>query len=196
VDHRLLLPQYRRAPLVAGRLELVALDLFDPRPERAGEAVLGRVSAAAAWSGDGARALVAASDGSLVAVEPGRSTPVPTGAARGLHPSVHPEGAAIFLGGWLLRPDGTPLAELVRGGFDATGEWSPDGARLAVLADGRLFVFATGALPPPDPAAPGRRARARDAVWRIGTLSTQGLLRPEVYRERRDRQRALAREES
>jgi hypothetical protein len=196
LDHRLLLPQYRKAPIGPGRLELLVLDVFDPRPEPAGEIVLGRASASAAWLGDGARALVAASDGALVAVEPGQRTPVPTGAARGLHPSVHPGGAAVFLGGWLLRPDGTPLVELVRGAFEATAEWSPTGERLAVIAGGRLLVFAAGALASPDPAASARRARSRDAVWRLGTLSTEGLLRPEVYRERRDRQRALAREES
>ncbi|HEX9240884.1 MAG TPA: hypothetical protein VF875_00445 [Anaeromyxobacter sp.] len=197
IDHHLLLPQYRRAPARrSGNVELVSLDLFDPRPDLAGTLDLARGTALAAWSPDGARAVVAASDGELAVVERGEIAAVPTGPVRGLHPSWHPGGAAIFLGGWLVRPDGAPLEELVRGALDATGEWSPSGDRLAVVAGGRVFVFAVSTVAPPDAAAAQRRARARDSVWRLGTLSTQGLVGPDVYRERRDRQRARAQEKS
>jgi hypothetical protein len=196
LDHRLLLPQYRKPPQFPGRIELVALDLFDPQPEPVAALDLGRGSTVAAWSPDGRRAVVAAADGTLVAVERGRSSAVPTGPARGLHPSWHPGGGAIFLGGWLVGPDGAPLRELVRGAVDAIGEWSPSGDRVAVVAGGRLLVFAVSEVAPPDAAAARRRAGARDSVWRLGTLSSEGLLGLGVYREGRDRQRARAQEGS
>ncbi len=188
IDHSLVLPQFRKPPLFPPYVALVGLDPFDAGAEEIGRVDLGRWTATVTWSPDGRRAALSAADGTLRILRRGRrEVDVPVGPARGLHPSWQPRGDVLFLGGSLVTPAGEPIRKLVDRAADAMGFWSAAGDRLAVVAGGRLFVFGDLPLPPADADAERRRSAARAASWELGSLRSQGLLAPGVYRERRDR---------
>jgi hypothetical protein len=190
VDHGIVVPEFRKPPMYAPYLELVQLDPFDGGRVELARAELGLWSADASWSPDGRRLAVAGADGRLRVLEPGGELRIARGPVRGLHPSFSPREEVVFLGGWLATPDGEPIRELLPRAAGALGVWSPDGARLAVLEGGRLFVFdrVTSAAAPPE------RARLSEALWELGSLRREGLLEERPYRERRDRLRREARE--
>ncbi len=187
IDHRIALAQLRKAPLFPPYLAVVVLDPFDGEAEDVAKVELGRWTATTTWAPDGRRAALAAQDGTLRIVERGRQVEAPPGAARGLHPSWHPGADVLFFGGWLVTPEATPIRKLVDRAADATGFWSPAGDRLAVTVAGRLFVFGDLSIPPPDAETERRRRAARASSWELGSLRSEGLLAPAIYRERRDR---------
>lgn len=191
VDHGLLLPQYRKDPMFPPHVRLALLDPFHPEPRPAGRIEGPGLSAAASWAPDGRRAAIASADGALHVLSGDGALARAPGPARGLRPAWHPAADAIFLGGWLVDPAGTPLRRLVSNAPGSLGEWSPTGDRLAVVAGGRLLLFGDLALPAPPPEAERRRARAREALWELGTLRAEQLVAPAVYLERRDRLRTL-----
>jgi len=195
VDHGLLLPEFHKAPLFPAYLSLVGLDPFDRDPGEIAHVELGRWTATVSWSPDGRRAALSAGDGTLRIVERGvRDLEAPAGPARGVHPSWHPRTDVLFLGGSLVTPAGAPIRKLLEQAENARGFWSPEGDRLAVAVGGRLFVFERLALPAPDADADRRRRAASEASWELGVLRSQGLVAPEVYRERRARLRERAAE--
>jgi hypothetical protein len=187
LDHTLLLATYRKPPVFAGYVQVLAIDPLDPVPEEVGRFESGGWNATATWSGEGDRAAVAAADGSLRVVRRGGAMEVAPGPVRGLHPSWSPRGDLIFLGGWLATPAAEPVRQLVDRAEGSMGFWSPAGDRLAVVASGRLFVFGDLPLPPADEAAERRRAAVRAGLWELGALRASGLISPAVHRERRDR---------
>ena len=196
LDHGLLLPQFQKPPLFAGYVAFVALDPFDGGdPAEIARVELGRWTATVTWSPDGRRAALSAGDGTLRIVEPGvRDLVAPAGTARGVHPSWHPRTDVLFLGGSLVTPAGAPIRKLLEQAENAMGFWSPEGDRLAVTVGGRLFVFERLGFPAPDADADRWRRAAREASWELGVLRSQGLVAPEVFRERRARLRERAAE--
>ncbi len=189
IDHSLLLPQFRKPPMFPPHVQIVGLDPFDAQPLEIARIELGLWTATVTWSPDGRRAAFSAADGTLRILERDSDVKAPTGAGRGLHPSWRPGGDVLFLGGWLVTPDAAPLRKLLDRAPDALGFWSPAGDRLAVAVGGKLFVFGDLSLPPTDADGERRRGAARAASWELGSLRSQGLLAPEVYRERRGRLR-------
>lgn len=185
VDGELVLPVFHKPPLFEPELRLLAVDPFDPAPAERARAEVGLWTADASWSPDGERLAFAAADGSLRLLRRSGGLEAPRGPARGRHPSWSPRGDVLFLGGWLVTPGGEPVRELLRDAAGATGVWSPDGSRLAVLDAGRLFVLGgVGGAPPADLRA--RRDEAHRAFWRAGELRREGLVDRGPYQRRRE----------
>jgi hypothetical protein len=185
VDHRLVVPVFHKPPIFSPHLRFVSIDPFDPAPVELGRVEAGLWTAAASWAPDGRRLAFAAADGSLRLLHLDGRIEAPAGPARGRHPSFGPRDDVLFLGGWLVTARGEPLRQLLAGAPGASGLWSPDGHRLAVVDGGRIFVFGgLGGAAPAEAAA--RRERAREALWRLGELRRAELLERRPYRQQRE----------
>ena len=59
----------------------------------------------------------------------------------GLYPSWNPRGGRIYLGGSVIDADGSDSEEIFAGCHESLAEWSPDGTKLAVAAENRLWLL-------------------------------------------------------
>ncbi|MDH4163461.1 MAG: hypothetical protein OEW15_12335 [Nitrospirota bacterium] len=97
--------------------------------------------ASAGWSPDGTRVALADGNGRLELQTLRNDDATPVAAPAGLYPSWNPRGSIIYLGGSLVRTDGSGGEPLLSHSPRSIGSWSPDGTRLAVATDGRLLLF-------------------------------------------------------
>jgi len=194
VDHGVVVPELHEPPLFKSHLRFLSVDPFDPEPVELCRVEVGLASVSTSWAPEGRRLAFAAADGSLRVLDlDRRRVEAPAGAVRGRHPSWNPRRDVLFVGGWLASPSGAPLRELVAGGRDSIGIWSPDGRRLAVLDGGKLFVLDGVGGDGTGTSAAGR-VQASEALWVLGSLRREGLVERRPYRERRERLRKEATE--
>jgi WD40 repeat protein len=148
-----------------------------------------RFSIPSSWSPDGSRLAVTDDKGLLIIIDldkPENLLPVSPDIS-GRYPAWNPLGSQIYLGGWLLRSDGSVLEQIVSDAFDSIGVWSPDGTRLAVIAGTNLLYF-NGFSPSfsgRDIAVSEGKDNIRDKLRLIKKLLKDGLISDEEFKARR-----------
>ena len=148
-----------------------------------------RFSIPSSWSPDGSRLAITDDKGLLIILDmdkPENMLPVNQDIG-GRYPAWNPHGSQIYLGGWLLRSDGSVLGQVVSDAFDSIGIWSPDGTRLAVITGTDLLYFDGFS-----PSFSGRdkdvsegKENNRDKLRLLKKLLKDGLISNEEFKARR-----------
>lgn len=148
-----------------------------------------RFSIPSSWSPNGSRLALTDDKGLLIIIDldkPENLLPVSPDIS-GRYPAWNPHGSQIYLGGWLLRSDGSILEQLVFDAFDSIGVWSPDGTRLAVITGTDLLYF-DGFSPSfsgVDRAASEGKGNIRDKLRLLKKLLKERLISNEEFKARR-----------
>jgi hypothetical protein len=145
-----------------------------------------RFSVPSSWSPDGSLLSVTNDKGLLVIIDPdkpGNMLPL-NHEISGRYPAWNPRGSQIYIGGWLMRPDGSAVKKLVSNAFDSIGIWSPDGTRLAVITGTDLLYF-DGFLPESGGMESADRENIRERLRLLKKLFKEGLISDEEFKARR-----------
>jgi hypothetical protein len=109
------------------------------------------------WSPDGSMAVLTDSDGHMDIYSLRKGLTYVGDGLYGLYPSWNPRGGLIYLGGWIVDPDGENRKEVLPGCHNSLAEWSPDGTKLAVAAGNNLWLLGPFSPNPGEsPDIPGR----------------------------------------
>lgn len=138
------------------------------------------------WSPDGRRLALSDASGRLEITDLRVSAGAVRTDAVGLHPAWNPRGSLIYLGGYLVSSNGKTEAALLPDSPQSLGLWSGDGTRLAVAADGDLWLFDafTPVYLPPD--RPLDEA-LKNKLSLLKSLHSDGLVTLQDYQARRAR---------
>ena len=140
------------------------------------------VSVSASWSPDGRKLALTDRDGRLAVRGPGGNVPF-DGPALGRYPSWHPADDLLIVGGTVINPATGERTLLLVNGEDSYARWSPDGARLALIAQGGLLLLRNFAAPAPAPLDRDQKKK----LFMLQELLRDGLITKEDYRARKSR---------
>jgi WD40 repeat protein len=131
----------------------------------------------------GRRLALSTADGHLRILAIGGSMEAPDDSVVGFHPAWSPGGNWIYFGGALVSQGAKPSRPLLERASLSVADWRPDGKRLAVSSNGRLWIFDTTGMDAQ--AVPGPKLKElRDKVKLLQDLLNEGFLDKEEYNTR------------
>ncbi len=147
-----------------------------------------RYSVPSSWSPDGTRLAVTNDQGQLIVIDvdnPEDLQPV-NDDVRGQYPSWNPKSSQIYIGGLIMKSDGSVLEKIISDADESIGIWSPDGTRLVVLHNDELLYF-DGFIPSFNIDRPmDEQLRViRDKIRFLKDLLREGLIPKDEFKIRR-----------
>ena len=141
---------------------------------------------ASSWSPDGSRIALSEASGRLVILDLRAAANTVRAAVTGSSPSWNPRGSQIYIGGYLVQSNGKTETALLAEGSRSIGFWSRDGTRLAVAADGDLWLF-DGFTPAFLPIDKPLDDQLKNKLSLLKSLWNDGLISRQEYQDRHTR---------
>jgi hypothetical protein len=186
IDHSLLVIEHIKPPVIEPFSAVIAIDPCTKEASRFTDRNQLTLYASASWSPDGSNIALTSSTGRLEIRPLHGNAAVLDWAPVGFYPSWSPKGNRIYVGGSLLVLDEKKSEALLTHSPWSIAAWSPDGAKLAVATDGRLWLFNEfGSNATTTAELPGK-ARA-EKMLQMQKLCDEGLVTQEEYRDQRSR---------
>lgn len=185
LNNELLLLELVTPPVVSPYTRLTSIDvLTGVAPEIA--APEKTVYTAISWSPDGRKLALSEASGRLV-ISDQRAVPKTVQASvTGSSPAWNPRGSQIYFGGYVVLSNGKTETALLADSSRSIGFWSGDGTRLAVAANGDLWLF-EGFTPAFLPTDSPLDDRLKNKLSLLKSLRIDGLITQQEYQDRHAR---------
>jgi dipeptidyl aminopeptidase/acylaminoacyl peptidase len=185
VDNSLLVIEYAKPPAFAPLSRVISVDPVSGEAAEIFSNGQRTVYTSASWSPDGRSLALTDGEGMLrIQTAKGEWT-IPDQASTGFYPTWNPKGGKVYSGGSVYDLDAKNSEPLLTQGAWSIAQWSPDGTKLAVIADGELWLF-SGFLPSSSRTEESIDKTLAKKMSLLQHLFREGLMTPEEYKERRN----------
>ncbi|MBI4710155.1 MAG: hypothetical protein HY759_03495 [Nitrospirae bacterium] len=191
IEETALTPKFHRPPLLAPYTYFRTVDPVTSLETDILKFESRRFSVPSSWSPDGSRLAVSNDEGllTIINVDNQEDRKTVNYDIHGFAPAWNPMGNHIYMGGWLINPDGRAWTQLLPAASNSVGIWSPDGKKLVVITDENVLYLKKIA---PSIISAGRQPdssllKVREKLRILKDLYSDGLISLEEFYDKKSK---------